>query len=308
MAIRIFKDEQMQALFDKQGFLVTQFIDEREVKQLNDLFDELHPDLPAGAGFVSGSYSPDYAYKRKASDAIIEILDKHYRRLFTDYQPFGAAFLFKMPSKNSELGAHQDWTIVDEKKFVALNCWIPLTDVTENNGALHVIPGSHYPAFNTLRAPTIPFFFSGSEDAVVPEVIPMRVKAGEAVILNQSVIHYSSPNKSDKIRKAITAGVKSKGAPMRFHYKAPEAENKVEVFDMPEDFLISFENFAKDIFERPKMGQSKGFIDYQSPVLSRENVVNLILNMKTNAGFAEEKKPVPAPKSFFKRLAGVFQS
>ena len=309
MPITIFKDEQMQALFDKQGFLVVQFIDDAEVKQLNDLFDEMHPSLPS-EGFISGSYSPDYAYKRKASDAIIAVLDKHYQRLFTNYQPFGAAFLFKMPSKNSALGAHQDWTIVDENKYVALNCWIPLTDVTEQNGALHVLPGSHYPAHHTLRAPTIPFFFSGNEEFVVPEVIPMRVKAGEAVILNQSVIHYSSPNNSDKIRKAITAGVKSAGAPMRFHYKDPAGSpDKVEVFDMPEDFLISFENFAKDIFERPKMGQSAGFIDYTTPVLSREEVMQLIAQMKADAGFAT---PVKAPatterKGFFKRLAEVFQ-
>ena len=76
MPITIFKDEQMQALFDKQGFLVVQFIDDAEVKQLNDLFDEMHPSLPS-EGFISGSYSPDYAYKRKASDAIIAVLDKH---------------------------------------------------------------------------------------------------------------------------------------------------------------------------------------------------------------------------------------
>ena len=309
MAIRIFKDGQMQALFDKQGFLTVPFIDASELKQLNDLFDELHPDLPM-EGFVSGSYSPNLEYKKKASNAIVKVLSKQYERLFVNYQPFGAAFLFKMPSKNSELGIHQDWTIVDENKFVALNCWIPLTDINEVNGALHVVPGSHYPAYHTMRAPTVPFFFSGSEDAVITESVPQYVKAGEAVILNQSVIHYSPPNRSDKIRKAITAGVKSAGAPMRFHYKTLQADdNRLEVFDMPEDFLISFDDFYKDIFERPKMGDSIGHVDYTPPTLSREKVVNLISNMKINSGF-KVNKPEPVatqPKSFFKRLAEVFQ-
>jgi phytanoyl-CoA dioxygenase PhyH len=301
MAIRIFKDEQMQALFDKQGFVVVRFIDEPEVKQLNDLFDQLHPSLPQ-EGFVSGSYSADIEYKKKASDTIVAILSKHYERLFTNYQAFGAAFLFKMPGNNSELGVHQDWTIVDENKFVALNCWIPLTDIDETNGALHVVPGSHYPSYNTVRAPTVPFFFSGNEDVVIGEAVPMYVKAGEAVILNQSVIHYSPPNRSDKIRKAITAGVKSKGAPMHFHYKAPAESGKLEVFEMPEDFLISFDDFYKDIFERPKMGKSIGQISYASPVLSREEVVALISKVKRGAGFEEKRT-----KGFFKRLVAVFQ-
>ncbi len=306
MGVRIFKDDNLQSLFDKQGYVVVPFIDEAEVKQLNDLFDELHPNLPEGGGFVSGSYSSDYEYKKKASDLIVKALSRHYERLFVNYQPFGAAFLFKMSSETSELGVHQDWTIVDETKYVALNCWIPLIDINETSGGLQVLPGSHYPAYNTLRAPTIPFFFSGNEDAVAPETLPMYVKAGEAVILNQSVIHYSPPNRSGKIRKAITAGVKTKGAPMKFHYKA---DDKVEAFAMPEDFLISFENFYTDIFERPKMGESTGFKEYISPVLTRQEVLNLISNLKVNAGF-EENKPAPAltqPEGFFKRLSKIFQ-
>ncbi len=279
----------MQALFDKQGFLIVPFIDTAEVQALIDLFNQLHPN-PQGGGFVSGSYSNDYSYKRKASDAIVAAFEKHYERLFTDYQPFGGAFLYKMPSSESELSAHQDWTIVDENKYVALNCWVPLTDVNETNGALHIVPGSQYDALHTFRAPTLPFFFSGNDDVVVKESIPMYVKAGSVVILNQSVIHYSPPNKSDKIRLAITAGVKSKGAPMQFHYfdKSQANLNRLEVFDMPEDFLINFDNFYADIFERPKKGVGKGFIDYKMPSFSRDALIETIAAMKKNAGFAEQ--------------------
>jgi hypothetical protein len=232
--------------------------------------------------------------------------------LFVNYQPFGAAFLFKMPSQSSELAIHQDWTIVDENEFVALNCWVPLTDVNETNGALHVVPGSHYDALHTVRAPTLPFFFSGNDDLVIKESVPMYVKAGEAVILNQSTIHYSPPNHSNKIRKAITAGVKSKGAPMRFHYyDSKKNEESLEVFDMPEDFLISFENFYKDIFERPKMGTSAGFIDYSIPKYSGEQVKGIISKMKAGAGFysvPESGAKTGAPNSIFQRLLSVFNS
>jgi Phytanoyl-CoA dioxygenase (PhyH) len=288
MSKRIFKDENLQALFDKQGFVVVPFIDSDEVKMLTDLFYELHPNLQ-GAGFVSGSYSHDYAYKKKASDAFINAFTKHYERIFINYQPFGGAYLYKMPASASELAIHQDWTIVDENKYVALNCWVPLTDIDETNGGLHVVPGSQYDALHTVRAPTLPFFFSGNDDVVVKASVPMYVKAGTAVILNESVIHYSPPNQSDKLRLAITAGVKSKGAPMQFHYfdKSQPNTNRLEVFDMPEDFLISFDNFYTDIFERPKKGVGKGFIDYQMPSFTREALIETIATMKKNAGFAE---------------------
>jgi ectoine hydroxylase-related dioxygenase (phytanoyl-CoA dioxygenase family) len=51
---------------------------------------------------------------------------------------------------------------------------------------------------------------------MIDNSIPMEVKAGEAVVLNQSIVHYSPPNKSDKIRIAITSGVMSAAPKMNF--------------------------------------------------------------------------------------------
>ena len=286
MAPSIFKDPVQQAKFDKQGFLVAKFLDETEVTQLNDLFDEIHPVLPDDRGFVSDSYSNDFDFKKNASDRIVAILTKHFERLFINYQTFGASFLYKMPSKNNELGVHQDWTIVDEEKFVALNCWIPLIDVNKENGALHVLPGSHYSKIASVRSPTIPFFFTGSEKDVIDSCIPVYVKAGEAIILNQSVIHYSTPNHSVRIRKAITAGVKTKEAPMIFHYKSPEGQ--LEKFEMPEDFLLRFENFATSIFEKPVLGKLFATEKFENPIIEKEKLTKKLEKLKENAGFGPE--------------------
>lgn len=299
---RIFKDDVLQTLFNRQGYVVAPFISTGEVKLLDELFDSLHPSLPK-EGFVSSSYSQNYAYKKKASDEIVKIFSKHYERLFQNYQPFGAAFLFKIPSPNSQLAVHQDWTIVDEEKFVALNCWVPLIDADEKNGTLHIIPGSHYDAIKSLRAPTLPFFFTGDDDLVVEQCIPLHVKAGEAVILDQSIIHFSPPNISSKIRKAITAGVKTKGAPMHFHYfNAGEKEEEVEVFEMPEDFLLNFQNFYTDISKRPQTGKSIGWKKYEAPKFKRADLKTELVKLKANAGHINI-----ARKNFFQRVAEVFQ-
>ena len=295
MAKRIFKQETHQFLFDKQGFIVLPFIEEPEIKKLETLFDELHPDIEQ-SGFFSGSYSKDYTYKKKASDEIVRVFSSAYERLFVNYTPFGAAFLYKVPGGNSELAAHQDWTILDEQHHVALNCWVPLCDVTIENGPIMILPGSHYDHFNVIRAPTLPFFFSGEEDMIVRELIPMEVKAGTAVILNQSVIHYSPENKSNKIRKAITAGIKSAGAQMYFHYKTPD-KDELEVFEMPDDFLIRFEDFANDIGNRPYLGKSVGFKPYTLPRLKGIELAQKISHMKKIAGF-KNTPSTQSPLSF----------
>jgi hypothetical protein len=284
---------------------VLPIVSDEEVKQLDKLFDELHPNLNE-SGFYSGSYSSDIDYKKKASDEIVKVFSSAYERLFTDYAPFGAAFLYKVPGANSELAAHQDWTIVDEQKNVALNCWVPLCDVTIENGPIMIMPGSHYDNFNVIRSPTLPFFFSGDDEMVIKELIPMEVKAGTAVILNQSVIHYSPQNKSNKIRKAITAGIKSAGAQMYFHYKVPD-KDELEVFEMEDSFLISFKDFVNDIGKRPYLGKSIGFIPYKLPQLRGEELYSKLKEMKEGAGFLMAQKSEPEKKSLLQKVAALFQ-
>jgi ectoine hydroxylase-related dioxygenase (phytanoyl-CoA dioxygenase family) len=144
----------------------------------------------------------------------------------------------------------------------------------------------------------------------------MEVKAGTAVILNQSVIHYSPDNRSSSVRKAITAGIKSAGAQMYFHYKEPDRE-ELEVREMDDDFLIRFENFAESIMQRPIQGRAIGHIPYVPPVMEREKLKATLREMKEGAGFEmngpmEEavREPVIANErpSFLKRIASFFSN
>jgi len=313
MAKRIFLSDEHQQTFERQGFIVLPFLTELEVAKLDAFFDELHPELH-GSGFFSGSYSNDFHYKKRASDGIVKVFGRGYAEVFTDYAPFGGAFLYKVPGENSALAAHQDWTIVDESQHVALNCWVPLCDVTMENGPLMIMPGSHYDRHHVVRAPTVPFFFSGNDDLVMQQLVPMEVKAGTAVILNQSVIHYSPPNHSGRVRKAITAGIKSAGAQMYFHYREPDRE-ELEVREMDDDFLIRFENFAEAIMQRPTMGTPIGHIPYVSPILEREALKEKLREMKTGAGFemnaveeaVAEAESAPERPSFVRRLVSFFR-
>lgn len=272
----IFKDETLQANFDKNGFVKIPFLSTEQIAELDQLFDDMHPELPT-EGFVSGSYSSDMEYKQKASDNFKRIFHESYERYFQNYTAFGGSFLFKIPSENSDLVLHQDWTIVDEEKSVALNCWVPLCDTDQNNGTLMVVPGSHYPNFPVNRAPTLDFWFNGNDALIREKLVPMNAKAGEAVILNQSLIHYSPPNHSEKIRKAITSGIKSKDAPMQFFYYDKGAQKpELDVYAMDENFLIMFDDFGTDIFLPPKHGKKLKTVNYELPKPNQREVKRLL--------------------------------
>jgi hypothetical protein len=282
----IFKDSTVQALFEKQGFVVIpSFLNLEEVQHMDKLFDELHPNLPEN-GFFAGVYSSDFDYKKSVSEEVKVVYSRAYENTFVNYTPFGGAFLHKVSAPDSDLFVHQDWTVVEEEQHVALNIWVPLCDITPDNGPLMVLPGSQYDAFKVLRAPTMRFFFDHDASSVINQLETLIVKAGDAVVLNQSLVHYSPPNVSGKIRKAITAGVKTKEAQMIFHFKDPNvAADSVEKFEMDDDFFIHFKNFFEDIYKRPTVGKSIGTIQYSVPMVSGDELTCLIRKMKINAGF-----------------------
>jgi hypothetical protein len=303
----IFKDSTQQALFDRQGFIVIpNFLTEDEVLHMDRFFDEMHPSLPQ-EGFFAGSYSADMEYKRKVSNEIKQVYHRAYEIFFRNYTPFGGAFLFKMPSENSDLFIHQDWTVVDESKHVALNIWVPLCDIILENGPLMVIPGSHFANYPTLRAPTMRYFFDHDVDTAMQQLEPIIVKAGTAVVLNQSLVHYSPPNRSKKIRKAITAGLKTKDAQMIFHYRdSLSTSEQIEKFEMDDDFFIQFDDFFTDIYKRPSMGKFAGKMDYSVPMLSGDALQVQFSKMRRSAGFEPienitriSDSEAPTKRSFF---------
>ena len=47
------------------------------------------------------------------------------------------SFIVKHNDKNSELGVHQDMSLVDESKFMGINTWSPLCDTNDIDQTRH---------------------------------------------------------------------------------------------------------------------------------------------------------------------------
>ena len=284
----IFKNEEYQRKFDEDGFVKIPLLDASHVDQLAQMRMEYFPDK--GGVFFSSSYLDDFQLKTEISDKICGIISEKLAEEFTNFRLIGAAYLIKGCGKHSEMPMHQDWTIVDEQRFYAANVWIPLTDTNEENGTLELMKGSH--KWNeALRAPTLPMSFVGLEEKLKPKLTLVPAKKGEVIVLNQATIHYSKPNMTDEIRPAITTGLISKQAPLKFHYWDKE-RNQIEEFSQEDDFLLRFENFMDAIYKRPLMGTSQRFFDYSIPRWT-ENELNQLID------------PKPEKRSFFQRIFGT---
>lgn len=272
MVNAIFKDEALQKQFETDGFVKIPLLTPDDTEALKALFSHYFPN--PSSDFFSSSYENDYPRKKEISEAIGKVMLPQLEKVFTGYSWFGSAFLSKGNGPRSEMPMHQDWTIVDETQFVALNIWTPLQDTNEENGTLEVIKGSHR-WHSELRAPTLPFYYNGFQQGLKHHLSCIPVKATEAIVLNQAVIHYSKPNKTKEIRLALTTGIKSEGAPMLFHYWNKEKPHEIEQFKQEDDFLLRFTDFHQTIFQRPVTGESLGTKAFQLKTATAEEVDRL---------------------------------
>ena len=113
--------------------------------------------------------------------------------------------------KRNALEWHQERSFFPQNRdgLHSLVCWIPLTSVTEEMGAIHISPESHaggliIPAQNekkselSTRQISVPEeYIKKYEDLVVP------VDAGDVVFFNMLLYHRSGVNISDKVRFAV---------------------------------------------------------------------------------------------------------
>jgi ectoine hydroxylase-related dioxygenase (phytanoyl-CoA dioxygenase family) len=131
--------------------------------------------------------------------------------------------MVKEPGREGDFPVHQDWTYVDEEKYSSYAFWIPLNDVDESNGALHIVKGSHR-FHNALRGPYVHEPFASLSEVIkdkYSEVV--RLRAGEALVWDHRLIHFSKSNITPSTRLAFTLIMVPENAEVIHCYGRPES-------------------------------------------------------------------------------------
>lgn len=310
--LKVFKDEEIQTSFEKNGYVILPFYTPEEIKELEEVYYRLHPEDEKG--FFPSTFSKDKNYRNEADSEINRIGNRSIEKYCQDIQVVCGSFIVKSPGPDSGMCVHQDMSLVDESRFTGINIWVPLVDLTIENGALFILPGSHR-LFPTYRGSSIPEFFSPVMDDMIDYLKPVTIKAGEAVFFDQSIIHFSPANYSDKIRIVTNTYFCHKDTEFRTYYWEEKYGKKIEAFAQADDFMTNFEQFGENIQDRPKVGKSMGLIDYSFPKIDKAfleenfqktNARKLIENAQPQTEVLVDPMPEQTPKSLFSKLKALF--
>jgi hypothetical protein len=185
------------------------------------------------------------------------------------------AFQIKPPSKVSELNPHQDAPVIDETKENGLFVWIPLCNITENNGAVLVLPGSHLWQ-NHQRSLNVSWVFEKHTKLLWKYMQPIYINRGDILVWDTAMIHASLPNISNEIRVAITTTLLPKNFKMVEYFKDKQTpKGKIEKYIVERSFWES-----ENIMKRPPCPPNQ-FIKLEDEVfnrISKKEIINFIKN------------------------------
>lgn len=154
------------------------------------------------------------------------ILDAVEAILGPDILIWGSTFFIKEPHSESYVSWHQDLRYWGLDSDAEVSAWVALSPVTEANGCMRFLPGSH-------KGALLPHRDSFHDDNVLTrgqeadieirpeETIPVPLQPGEASFHHGRLLHASGPNRSDERRigfaiNFIAAHVKQVVAPQDF--------------------------------------------------------------------------------------------
>jgi len=255
----VFKDPALQSTFDQLGYApVPGFLSPEEVEALKKAYFDTLPKRGGSMLSEETDHKTDAAitydftfidrnpeYKKLVFKLITERFQPLYDEVLDNYKPIIANFIRKEQDAG-EVPLHQNWAFVDERKFTSVSIWVPLIDSNEANGTLQMVDGSHK-RFGEIRGPLVPWELEGIKKEIIDNCLtPMNVKAGDAVVLDDSVVHYSNINQTNGLRLTIQLILIPAETESIHYYLDPEGDGKeVTVFEVDHEFYMHFHPWLK---------------------------------------------------------------
>ena len=275
---KIFNDTALQEPCLDAGFVHVPMLSGNEIARLHSGLASLRPD----DGFTPDDFGRRYhcsfldsnvRYKRAASDLIKSVFEPHIARYLNGYRILNCNFYVKPPG-TGEFPIHQNWPAIADLNDTTVTGGCPLQDVFRENGALQFVEGSHK-LLPHVEGPTSASFF----DHIRPELIqkylkPQPMCAGEALIFDDGLIHWSASNDSDSPRIAIQILCVPVDSQPVYFYMDPADPDCFEIISVDCDFFI--EQHMRDLTVRQPDWQSLGFVENRNRFITEKEFAELL--------------------------------
>ena len=224
--------------FQTRGYLeLGRLLDDATVEVLRREYDREFELARSGASSFRNlaiDDTDDVAAKNEAEEQMLQIMQMcernlHFRRLLyhepildcvedligPNIQLFHDQALYKPAHHGGPVFWHQDNAYWQCAPATLVSCWLTLDDVSVDNGAMQVIPGSHLQALDHEKSASTSALLDNAERVDSSQAVAIELPAGGAMLHHCQTFHYTAPNNTARERRAfaihfMTPGTKSR--------------------------------------------------------------------------------------------------
>jgi hypothetical protein len=170
---------------------------------------------------------------------------------------------------------HQNWPVTDDIRDTTITLWCPFSDVGPEHGTLNIVPGSHklVPDIYTVTAPK---FFGGFYDELIDHWLePVSLRAGECLLFDDSLLHWSDVNRSDRVRwSAQLVFMPVEKTPVIYYLDEEHDPPHFELYEVSPEFFI--ERSIHDMLARPTGLPFYGTVECHNTQLTEDQFAELM--------------------------------
>ena len=279
---QLFKSPINQEEYLKNGFIKQPML---SIHQCTDILSKLlklkpddnyAPNRKGASNYHCTFLDTNEDYKKASNELFKSYFNPIIDELFVDYRLWNANLYVKPPGEG-KFEIHQNWTHVKDERDTTFTIWCPLVNTSVENGTISLVKGSHKitPDIATLD---VPYYFHNIEQSLLNKFLePIPCNAGDAIIFEDGVIHFSDINLSDSPRYALQILVGPNDIkPVYYYYDKNNPEMGFEVFEINEDFFIKTNHL--NFKNKPISQKSLGFIPNSNKLIDEDTFIRLIEN------------------------------
>lgn len=278
----MFLDERMQRDLQEQGYTITRLLNREEAAAVLEEIKALSPSdafAPDGKGQYPATYhctflDPDRTYKRAVDTLNRRVFEERTCALLDDYRMLTSNLYVKAPGAG-QFEVHQNWPVTDDIRDTTVTLWCPFTDVGPHNGTISVVPGSHKLVPDIFTVAASKYFSDFYVELLERWLEPISLEAGECLVFDDSLLHWSDSNESDDYRwSAQLVFYPAEKTPLVYFYDAEHSPPRYEMYEVTPTFFI--EHQMADMARRPDDLALHGLLERQNASLSGEQFADLM--------------------------------
>lgn len=193
-----------QNKYTEEGYLHLPFLNDKQLEQIDEIIGRFIT-IPDEVDFVISNMSLSGDKLHEMNDAINKVIQPSIDALVENYAILFSVVASKNSTAQSKIKFHTDRCYVDESKYTPFNLWIPLCDLSQENGSFGVFPGSHHFTFTWRGINNFEYYMTPEINRYMEQncIKFINAKRGDVVFYQPGLIHGSLENKSGKVRHAL---------------------------------------------------------------------------------------------------------